>query len=186
MTSKDKSSSSSRADALLGGESCSAKTEKSQSSEQQLAEAGKTPLSRAVSGSALDKFFESASSESWTQPNRGMDSNAVESLVFGVQNEPPEDALLLEFECSGSAAEVGGVSFIFEFDKVPQELVFSEFATYKLLKRKTRRIFYINGKNLESRIGLDNALYEQVRTRARKAFCVGEDIIAFESLRVST
>jgi len=186
MTSKEKSSSSSRPDAIVDAQGCFAKKEKLQSSEQQLAQEVKTPLSKAVSGSAMDKFFESAPSESWTQPNRGMDSNAVESLVFGVQNEPPEDALLLEFERSGSAAEVGGVSFIFEFDKVPQELVFSEFATYKLLKRKTRRIFYINGKNLESRIGLDNALYEQVRTRARKAFCVGEDVIAFESLRVST
>ncbi len=184
MTNKDKLTSSFRPEDVLGHDKASAKNVNIDCDDKKSGAEVKKPVARGVSGSDTDKFFEPCAEKSWTQPNRGMDANAVESLVFGCQDEPTEDALLMEFERSAAATKDGGANFIFEFDNVPQALVFSEFATYKLLKRKTRRVFYINGKSLESRIGLDNALYEQVKTRTRKAFCVGDDIIAFESLRV--
>lgn len=118
--------------------------------------------------------------------NNGLDAKAVESVVFGCQSENNEDALLQEIAKVKDSGEVlQKTELETDFSKVPQLLVFSELSTFKLYKRASKREFYINGKMLESRIGLDYKLYEKVKSRSSSAFCVGDDIVVFYSAKVN-
>lgn len=118
--------------------------------------------------------------------NAGIGANDVESIVFGSCSAQKEDELLLELERAelekkSACAEFNVVS---DFSLVPENLVFSEFSTYRLFRRSTKRDYFINGKMLEARIGLDNALYQKVKNRTARAFCVGDYIAVFISARL--
>lgn len=118
--------------------------------------------------------------------NSGIGANDVESIVFGSSVQPKEDELLLEIAQAESQKSASGSCEIAEitvFGDVPESLVFSEHATYKLFRRSTKREYFINGKMLEARIGLDNALYQKVKSRAACAFCLGDYIAVFVSAR---
>ena len=68
---------------------------------------------------------------------------------------------------------------ITDFAALPENLVFSELAHYKLFNRDTKAEFFINGKVLEGKIGMNFSLYEQVKKRSVKAFAIGNQIVAF-------
>lgn len=114
--------------------------------------------------------------------NSGLVANEVETIVFGNSQEMEEDELIKEMEAalaSASAASKTQNPYIYDFHDVPLNLVFSEFSTYRLLKRHSKREFYINGKMLESRIGLNSSLYNKVLSRSVRAFKLGDDVCAF-------
>ena len=114
-------------------------------------------------------------------PNNGLVANEVETIVFGNSQEMEEDELIKEMEAAQAAAcaACSPSSYIYVFADVPETLVFSDSATYRLLKRSTKREFLITGKMLESRIGLNSSLYKKVLSRAVKAFRLGDDVVAF-------
>ena len=118
--------------------------------------------------------------------NSGMGANDVESIVFGSASEQKEDALLQELERAESEKKsaLAPSNIINDFASVPESLVFSESTTYRLFRRSTKRDYFINGKMLEARIGLDNALYQKVKSRTARAFCVGDYIAVFISARL--
>ena len=134
---------------------------------------------KALNGGELEPFFtENTNVSNSAKPNSGLNSATVDSLVLGLKREEAEDELLDEL-AKAKSAQAAEVDIIYDFSDVPETQVYSEFAKYKLFKRESKREFYINGKTLESRIGLDSALFEKVKKRERKAFCVGDDIVVF-------
>lgn len=93
-----------------------------------------------------------------------------------------EQRVLQEFQAQEErklAQSAASPRLITEFAELDETHVFSEFAHYKLLNRDTQAEFFITGKMLESKIGQDAALYEKVKRRAVKAFCVGNQIVKF-------
>ncbi len=135
--------------------------------------------SRAAEGGTLEQFFgDGAKPAVSSKPNSGMNSATVDSLVLGLKLETTEDELLNEL-AQAKTTMPAEANIIYEFCNVPENRVYSEAAKYKLFKRATKREFYINGRMLESRVGLDSALFDKIKKRDRKAFCVGEDIVVF-------
>ena len=134
---------------------------------------------KAAEGGTLEQYFSESSKPAMSsKPNGGMNSAAVDSLILGLKTETTEDELLNELE-QAKTGTPAGVNIIYDFRDVPENRVYSEAAKYKLFKRTSKREFYINGRMLESRVGLDSALFDKIKKRDRKAFCVGDDIVVF-------
>lgn len=141
-----------------------------------------------LSDKGIDEIIEMFSEQDEpTRPNAGIGANEVEAMVFGRKKGQSEQDLLIELAAQDEPGEAGREvnNIIYDFEKVPPSLVFSEFAQYRMYKRKTKRNYYINGKILESRIGLDSKLYETVKNRASKVFVVDDAIILFEYVKLS-
>ena len=136
---------------------------------------------------SFDDFVAEANSANHiSKPNSGFDSNAVESLVFGKGEAQSPDELLAEMSalCASPLRAQSAPYIINDFSSLPEKYVYSEFSSYRMIKRSSRREFYITGKALESRIGLDSALYEKVKARSLPAFCLGDFVVAFDCAKI--
>lgn len=121
------------------------------------------------------------------KPNQGLDNSVIESaLLLGsdkcVQENLKEELkreLKLELEKLEELGSPPEKTAITEFGKLDENLVFSEKAHYSLFNRDTKRSFFINGRELERRIGIDDALFDKLKARKIDTFEVDNSIISF-------
>ena len=114
--------------------------------------------------------------------NNGICREAAEASILKESGGEQERRLLAELEReerSRAQKLQEKPEVITDFSQLPEALVFSENAYYKLFNRETKTEFFINGRVLEGKIGLDSTLYEQVKSRTVKAFAIGNQIVAF-------
>lgn len=107
----------------------------------------------------------------------------IEAILLSAEGslELIEKKLLMEMEAAKKAAgKKASVTEVTDFSAVPEAEVFGENCRYVLFNRETKHEFGINGKQLESRIGLDKSLYEKVKNREAAAFCVENYYIKFD------
>ena len=115
------------------------------------------------------------------RPNCGLSSDAVEAVMLAGIAENVEQQLTAELQAAKQQArrDNSAPELITDFDKLPPELVFSSQSVYKLYNRDNGLEFLIDGKNLEARIGLDDALYNKLKSRSVKVFNLDNAIISF-------
>lgn len=70
--------------------------------------------------------------------------------------------------------------YLQDFNKVPEGKIFSKSCYYKLFNRINKREFLIDGVQVENFIGLNDMLYEKVRSKAFKAFYIDDLYIKFD------
>lgn len=117
-----------------------------------------------------------------TKPNNGLSSEDVETVMLCGLAENVEQQLISELEAIKTHSQTTVLAekeAITDFTKLPLEAVFSQNAVYKLYNRDNGMEFYIDGKDLEARIGLDDTLYDKVQSRSVKVFGIDNSIISF-------
>lgn len=118
-----------------------------------------------------------------TDKKHSVSNQDIEAILLSAEGslELIEKRLLKEIEDAKADYErQNKVTAVTDFEKVPQDKVFAAECSYKLFNRDTKHEFLINGVQLEARIGLDNALYEKVKSRKSAAFCVENAYVKFD------
>lgn len=112
-----------------------------------------------------------------------MQNEEIEAILLsaGSAAEMIERKLTEELEAEKArTAEKKKQKYVTDFSKVPESKVFTESCYYRLFNKETKREFIINGRQLESRLGMDSALYEKVLARTMSAFCAGNSYVKFD------
>lgn len=119
--------------------------------------------------------------------NKGICSQQAEEIILKGSDKLVEQRVLARMEENEKISnEQNTKSFEYktEFSQLSADEVFSEYAHYKLFNPDTRREFFIDGKALESKIGLDTVLYDKLKNRSIMAFELGEYLIKFVRCKV--
>ena len=119
--------------------------------------------------------------------NGGLNSESVEAAVLCGSDEAIQDKILAELEREKAqiAAEKEQKTITIEnFAELPEALIFSDKAVYTLFNRDNKLEFFINGCEVERRIGQDEQLYNKLKNRAIKAFCVDNSVIKFSHAKI--
>ena len=118
------------------------------------------------------------------KPNQGLDDNVIESALLLCSDKGGQENLKEELKREREKlAELRSAPpekvVISEFSKLDESLVFSEKAHYSLFNRDTKCEFFINGKELERRIGIDDTLFDKLKNRKIDTISVDNSIISF-------
>lgn len=71
---------------------------------------------------------------------------------------------------------------ITDISKVPQNLIFSKNAVFKLFNRNTKVETFINGLQAESLLGMQNSIREKVKSGQMDAFSTEDAYVKFEKI----
>ena len=114
--------------------------------------------------------------------NGGLTDETVEAVLLSGGDELLENKLLAELEqekISVNTSKNCKKIIITDFSELPESLVFAENSMYKLFNRVTKCEFFVTGADVERKIGQDDILFNKVKNRSIKAFCVDDNIITF-------
>lgn len=92
-----------------------------------------------------------------------------------------EEELKTEFE---NAKQKPQTKVVTEISQVPQDLIFSKHAVYRLFNRVNKTETFINGLQAEAMLGVQNAIREKVRHGEMDAFSTDEAYIKFEKIEI--
>lgn len=90
-----------------------------------------------------------------------------------------EEELKAEF---GKINEKPKKQIITDISKVPQELVFSKQAVYKIFNRINKTETYLNGLQAEGMLGTQNTVREKIKSGQMDAFSTDNAYIKFEKI----
>lgn len=90
-----------------------------------------------------------------------------------------EEELKAEFE---KAKEAPKTKVINDISKVPQYLIFSKHAVYKIFNRINKTESYINGLQAEAMLGLQNTIREKIKSAQMDAFSTDSAYVKFEKV----
>lgn len=92
-----------------------------------------------------------------------------------------EEELKTEIE---KAKEQPKIETITDISKVPQNLVFSKQAVYRMFNRINKTETFLNGFQAEAMIGLQNAIREKMKSGQMDAFSTESAYIKFEKIEI--
>lgn len=90
-----------------------------------------------------------------------------------------EEELKAEFE---QLKEKPEKQIITDISKVPQELIFSKKAVYKIFNRVNKTQTYLNGLQAEGMLGTQNAIREKIKLGQMDAFSTETAYVKFEKI----
>jgi len=124
---------------------------------------------------------------SQNKANGGLADETVEAVLLSGGDKMLEEKLINELKQEKDKIEAQKhkrKTVITDFSALPENCVFSEKAFYRLFNRETEREFFINGIDLECRIGLNQAIFDKLKSRKMKAICIDNNIITFDRAEV--
>lgn len=73
---------------------------------------------------------------------------------------------------------------IIDISKVPQELIFSKKAVFKIFNRINKTETYLNGMQAEAMLGVQNAVREKIRSGQLDVFSTDTAYVKFEKIEM--
>lgn len=114
-----------------------------------------------------------------TNINAGLSTEAVDSVVLGLENSEEEIQETIRFVEAAQQEESNKTVEIVDFSALSIEDVFAPYTHYRLYNSETRRDFLINGVVLDAKVGLDYALREKLFDRKVSTFKLENSVIVF-------
>lgn len=90
-----------------------------------------------------------------------------------------EEELKAEIEKSKQKVEKAVVT---DISKVPTELIFSKFATYRMFNRTNKSETFLNGVQAEALLGLQTSVREKIQSGQMDAFSTDNAYVKFEKV----
>lgn len=116
---------------------------------------------------------------------KNKDENEIEQKLFSQTSlddlikRKMEEELRIEIE---KAKIKPKKEILTEISKVPQELIFSKTAVYRLFNRINKTETFINGLQAEAMLGLQSTIREKIRSGQMDAFSTDNIYVKFEKL----
>lgn len=108
---------------------------------------------------------------------RLLNSASLDELIKMKMEEEMKKELLIAEKIPEKTKET-------DIKKVPQELIFSKKATYRLFNRTNKTETFINGVQAEAMLGLQNNLREKVKKGESDAFSTDSAYVRFECVEL--